>query len=72
MGVRIMVVIPQNLGFSTHPKNPSTTVSCDGVNCHPIEDRLRRHLRQGPPPKGVFQVRSIDGVSEIWHELMGQ
>ncbi len=32
---------PQNLGKTTHPRAPGTTVSCDGVNCRPLATRLR-------------------------------
>ena len=28
--------VPANLGNSTHPRNPSTTVSCDGFTCQSL------------------------------------
>jgi hypothetical protein len=42
---------PKNVRNSTHPRDPSTTVSCDSVNCHPVEDGFRRHRCQDPSPQ---------------------
>ncbi len=70
--VRSLMAVPEYVGKTTHPRNSGTTVSCDGVTRHPVEDGFRRHLRQDLPPRGMFQAGSFDDVSRNTYDLMTQ
>jgi hypothetical protein len=45
----MLASVREYLGFSTHPRNPGTTVFCDGVNCSLFSTRVRES--RSPPPR---------------------